>query len=489
MSNKAFVSQTAAQAAPEEHLIEALRERFEGEILRPGDSGYDGARKIWNAMIDRRPGLIARCRSSRDVIAAVNFARDNHMLLSVRGGGHNVAGNAVCEGGLMIDLTLMKEIRVNPERRTAAAQPGVVFGEMDKATQPYGLAAPGGIVSETGIAGLTLGGGFGWLTRKHGFTCDNLLSAEVVTAGGQLVRASPTENADLFWGLCGGGGNFGVVTSFEYQLQPVGPEVLAGTLIYRLEDAAEALRFYRDFSAAAPQELGSMAVFRTAPPAPFLPKELHGKPILAIILCYIGDPGQGEQVVAPLRAHGAPLADGIKRTTFSAHNSSLDPGQPAGMYYYWKSEYVTQIPADAIETLVAFAASMTSPYARLAVFQLGGAIRRHAEQDMAVSHRNAAYVIAINTGWADPQDAAREVQWTRDLWTAVRPFSSGGVYVNFLSADDGDERVRAAYGADKYARLAGLKRKYDPLNLFRMNQNIRPELLQPAAGFSARPGG
>jgi Berberine and berberine like len=265
-----------------------------------------------------------------------------------------------------------------------------------------------------------------------------------------------------------------VVTSFEYQLQPVGPEVLAGTLLYSLEDAGDALRFFRQFTASTPEELGAMAVFRLAPPAPFIPEELHGKPVLAIIVCYTGNPEDGERILEPLREFGGPIFDGIKRTSFAAHNSSLDPGQPAGMNYYWKSEYVTGIAEDAIETLVAYAANMTSPYSRLAVFQLGGAIQRYDEQAMAVSHRNARYIFAINTGWADPNDTQKQVQWTRDLWTAIRPFSSGGVYVNFLSADDGEERVRAANGAAKFERLVQLKSKYDPHNLFQVNQNIKP---------------
>ncbi len=373
-------------------LIDSLQERFQGEIIRPSDAGYDDARTIWNAMIDKYPALIARCTSSDDVIEAVNFARDNNLLLSVRGSGHNVAGNAVSDGGLMIDLSLMKDIHVDPESGIASAQPGVVFGEMDQATQPYGLAAPGGIVSETGIAGLTLGGGFGWLTRKYGFTCDNLVSAEVVTANGELLTASASENSDLFWGIRGGGGNFGVVTSFEYQLQPVGPEVLAGLVIYPLDAAGDVLRFFREFTASTPDELGALAVFRLAPPAPFIPQELHGKPVLAIIVCYVGDVEEGERVVQPLRDFGPPIFDGIKPKPFAAHNSSLDAGQPAGMHYYWKSEYVTEIADDAIETLVAFAANMTSPYSRLAVFQLGGAIQRYDEQAMAVSHRNAEYI-------------------------------------------------------------------------------------------------
>jgi FAD/FMN-containing dehydrogenase len=425
-------------------------------------------------MIDKYPAIIVRSTNSDDVIEAVNFARDNNLLLSVRGSGHNVAGSAVCDGGLMIDLSLMKDIHVDPENGTANAQPGVVFGEMDQATQPHGLAAPGGIVSETGISGLTLGGGFGWLTRKYGFTCDNLISAEIVTAEGKLLTASATENSDLFWGIRGGGGNFGVVTSLKYQLQPVGPEVLAGMIVHPLDAAGDALRFFREFTASTPEELGAAAVFLLAPPAPFIPKELHGKPVLAIIVCYVGDVEEAQRVVQPLRDFGSPIVDGIKPKPFAAHNSSLDAGQPSGLRYYWKSEYVTEIADDAIETLVAHAANMTSPNSRIAVFQLGGAAQRHDEQAMAVSHRNAEYVVAINTGWADPQDTEKQIQWTRDLWTAIRPFSSGGVYVNFLSADDGEDRVRAAYGTAKFERLVQIKNKYDPQNLFQINKNIKP---------------
>ena len=457
-------------------LIQSLQEHSRGEIIRPSDPGYDDARTIWNAMIDKHPALIARCTNSDDVIKAVNFARDNNLLLSVHGSGHNVSGSAVCDGGLMIDLSLMKDIHVDPESGTASAQPGVVFGEMDQATQPHGLAAPGGIVSETGIAGLTLGGGFGWLTRKYGFTCDNLISAEIVTADGKLLTASATENSDLFWGIRGGGGNFGIATSFKYQLQPVGPEVLAGMIIHPLDAAGDVLRFFREFTASTPEELGAAAVFLLAPPAPFIPEELHGKPVLAIIACYAGDVEEAQRVLQPLRDFGHPIADGIKPKPFAAHNSSLDAGQPKGMHYYWKSEYVTEIADEAIETLVASAAKMTSPHSRLAVFQLGGATQRHDEQAMAVSHRNAEYVIAINTGWANPQDTEKQIQWTRDLWTAIRPFSSGGVYVNFLSADDGEDRVRAAYGATKFERLVQLKSKYDPQNLFQVNKNIKPVL-------------
>jgi FAD/FMN-containing dehydrogenase len=464
------------QTLIDEQALAQLASRLRGDLLRPGEEGYEETRSIWNAMIDKRPAAIARCLETNDVVEAVNFARQHELLLSVRGSGHNVAGSALVEGGFMIDLSLMKEIQLDPENQTATAQPGVVFGELDQATQPHGLAAPGGIVSETGIAGLTLGGGFGWLSRKYGFTCDNLLSAEVVTADGEVLTASEAQNPDLFWGIRGGGGNFGVVTSFKFQLQPVGPEVLAGMTLYRLEDAAEALHFFRDFTASAPNELGALAVFRLAPPAPFIPEDLHGKPILAIIVCYLGEVEQGEQVVKPLREYGNPLVDAIKPKPFAEHNSALDAGQPEGMHYYWKSEYMTEIADGAIDALVEYAGKMTSKYTRLALFQLGGAIKQHDEGAMAVSHRNAEYIAAINTGWDDPADTEDRMSWTKDTWQAIRPFSSGGVYVNFLSEDDGEERVRAAYGGgDKLKRLVKLKTKYDPTNLFQMNKNIKPK--------------
>ena len=457
-----------------QHSIDEFRSQLRGDLIQPDDPTYDDVRAVWNAMIDKHPALIARCTNSDDVIQAVNFARDNDVLLSVRGSGHNVAGSAVCDGGLMIDLAPMKDIAVDLENGTATAQPGVVFGELDQATQLAGLAVPSGIVSETGIAGLTLGGGFGWLSRKYGFTCDNLISAEVVTAGGELLTASSSENSDLFWGIRGGGGNFGIVTSFTFQLQAVGPDVMAGLILYPIEAAAEVLRFFRDYTASTPEELGTLAVFRLAPPAPFIPEALHGTPVLAIIVCYVGDIEEGGRVLQPLREFGSPIIDAIKPKPFIAHNTSLDPGQPSGMHYYWKSEYITEIADEAIDELVDAAANMTSPYSRLALFQLGGAIQQHDEQAMAVSHRNAEYIIAINTGWADAQDSEHEMKWTHDLWTAIRPYSSGGVYVNFLSEDDGEDRVRAAYGAAKFERLIQLKSKYDPQNLFRMNKNIQP---------------
>ena len=466
-------SDTAGQ--PEDGSLSGLDDRLRGDLLYPGDQGYDEARTVWNAMIDRYPAAIARCTGTADVVAAVNFAREHNLLFSVRGGGHNVAGKAVVDGGLMIDLSPMKGIHVNPGQQTAIAQPGITLGDLDRETQLFGLATPTGIVSETGLAGLTLGGGFGWLTRKHGFTADNLLSAEVVTAGGEVVRASEEENAGLFWGIRGGGGNFGIVTSFEYQLHPVGPTVLAGLLVYSLEEAPEAIRFYRDFVAGAPDELGSAVVLRLAPPAPFIPEALHGKPVCAILVCYAGEIEAGEQLLQPLRAHGRPLADRIGPKPYVAFQSMLDKGQPAGNYYYSKSEYLTALGDETIATTLAHGATISSPETRVAIMQLGGAASRIDDMATATGHRDAGFVFAINNGWSDPADNERQVQWARDFWRAIRPFSTGGTYVNFLSEGEGQQRVRAAYGPEKYERLVALKQKYDPENLFHLNQNIKPD--------------
>lgn len=454
--------------------VSALNENFNGELRRPDEAGYDKARAIWNRMIDRRPALIAQCANSEDVVAAVNFARENNMLLCVCGSGHNVAGNAVCDDGLMIDLAGMKGIELDLAGGTVSAEPGVVFGELDKVTGAHGLAVPAGIISETGVSGLTLGGGFGWISRKYGLTCDNLVSADVVLANGELVRTSEKENQDLFWGIRGGGGNFGVVTSFTFNLRPIEPEILAGVIMHRIEDAGDVLRAYRDFMDKAPREVGGNGAFRTAPAMDIVPKDLHGKAVVTLVVSYAGDPEEGEKVLKALRDYGNPVFDNIGRKALSAHNSFADAGQPNGMYYYWKSEYVTELPDEALDEIVKFGSQMTSPYSRVGVFRLGGAIKDREDMDMAYSHRAAEYVLAINTGWEHEEESEREMQWTRDFWEAIRPFSMGGVYVNFLSEDDGEDRVRAAYGDEKYARLVQLKSEYDPNNLFRMNQNIKP---------------
>ena len=453
--------------------VTGLARRFRGELIRRDDSTYDGARRVWNGMIDRKPALIARCTAVADVLAAVRFARERELVVAVRGGGHNVAGTAVCDDGVVIDLSPMKAMWVDPVARTARAQPGLLWGEFDHETQPFGLATPGGIVTHTGISGLTLGGGLGWLMRKYGLTCDNLLSADVVTADGELVRASPEENADLFWGLRGGGGNFGIVTSFEYRLHPVGPKVLAGVILHPAAKAREVLDFYRDYVASAPDELMTIVVLRKAPPAPFLPAEVHGQPVVIIAVCYAGSVEEGERVVAPLRRSGEPLVDLIQPTPYVSHQSLIDAGVPHGLNYYWKSEYLPPLSDALIATLTEHAWRVATPASYSALFHMGGAVAREDSEGSAFEDRRVTHALTIDAVWSEPAASEACIAWTREFWEAVRPHSTGRVYVNFLG-EEGQDRVRAAYGATKYERLRALKRKYDPTNFFRMNQNIAP---------------
>jgi FAD/FMN-containing dehydrogenase len=460
--------------ALEESAVQAFRADFRGELVRPGDAGYDSARRIWNGAIDRHPALIARCTGATDVIRAVTSARSQGLLVAVRGGGHGVAGTAVCDGGLVIDLSPMRGIRVDPIARTARAEAGVLWGELDRETQAFGLATTGGIVTHTGIAGLTLGGGIGWLMRKHGLTIDNLLSADLVTADGALLTASAEQNAGLFWGMRGGGGNFGVVTSFKYRLHPVGPAVLAGPIYYAMEDAPALLRFYREYIRTVPDEFMSILNLRHAPAVPFLPREIHGKPVVGVAVCYAGPPEEGERLLRPLRRFGTPLADLIAVKPYRAHQSMFDPVVPHGWHYYWKSWDLMELDDRVIDVIVAHSARITSPLSYSVIFQLGGAVGRVAEDATAYSHRDARHNININAVWTEGDPAAEEhIRWARDFYAALEPLVPGGVYVNFLG-DEGEDRVRAAYGKEKYERLAALKNTYDPTNLFRLNQNIRP---------------
>ena len=453
-------------------VLQAFKAGFKGQVLTPGDPGFEESRKIWNAMIDRRPGLIARCTGTADVVHAVRFARLHGLLSSVRGGGHNIAGLAVCEGGLMIDMSLLKGVWVDPAGRTARAQAGCTLGELDRETQQHGLAAVMGFVSATGIAGLTLGGGFGYLTRRHGWTCDTLVSMEVVTAGGDVVRASADENAELFWALCGGGGNFGIVTSFEYRLFPVGPEILGGAIAWRGEDAAEILEAYAKFSAAAPRELTTVAVLRKAPPAPWLPKEVHGQPIVALFVCYSGPAAEGEALVAPLRRLGRPVADIVMRRPYVQMQSLLDATQPKGRRYYWKSHYLAGIDRRTIDVVVEHAAGIRSPHSAILLFQIQGALGELPAGHSPAGNRDAAYVMNIAGSWEKPEDDEVNIRWARDCFAATRSFSTGGTYVNFLTEEEGRDRIEAAYGAANLQRLAALKRRYDPDNLFRHTKSV-----------------
>lgn len=457
-----------------EDAIEKLKGLIQGDVLLPSHEDYDEVRKIWNAMIDKRPAIIVRCTGPADVIDAVKFAREHDLLVSVRGGGHNVAGTSLCDDGMLIDLSLMKGVRVDPKAKTVRAQAGATLGDLDRETQVFGLALPSGIVTTTGIAGLTLGGGFGWLSRKYGLSCDNLISVDMVTADGEFLTVSETEYEDLFWGLRGGGGNFGIVTSFKYNLKPVGPIVLGGMLLHPMEDAPEFLRFYRDFIADAPEELAVAPILRIAPSAPFLPKEVHGKPVVGIIALYSGSVEEGESVLAPLRQYGKPLVDGIGPKPFRALQSLLDVSTPKGWYYYVKSEFLPPLSDELIDTMVDHASRITSGQTTIAGFHLGGAVSRIEEDATAYSHRNAAYSLIINCAWTDPSDSEKNIKWTRAFWEALQPFSVGGAYINFQSEDEGDDRVKSTYGTTKLQRLSALKKKYDPSNFFRLNRNIKP---------------
>lgn len=441
-----------------------LRSRVRGLVLTAADAGYDAARRIWNAMIDKRPALIVRCAGVADAIEAVRFAASHEALVSVRGGGHNVAGTAVCDGGFMIDLSPMKGIQVDPAARTAWAQPGLLWQEFDHETQAFGLATTGGVVGETGIAGLTLGGGVGWLVRKYGLTCDNLLAADIVTADGQLRRATPEENGELFWALRGGGGNFGVVTAFHYRLHAVST-VFAGLVIHPRSAARDVIRFHRDFIASAPEELTSYVGLITAP---------DGQPVIALASCHCGDLGEGERVLRPLREFGSPLIDDMKPMPYAGIQDVFGPAFPWGHRNYWKSSFLRALPDAAVDAVVEQANQARSPLSAVVLEYYGGAAGRVAADATAFLHREAIYHLLILGQWSDPAEDPTHVGWVRGSWEAVRPWSSGAAYLNALGNDEGTQAVRDAYGAN-YPRLAALKAKFDPMNLFRLNQNIAPQ--------------
>jgi len=456
---------TGPETMLSEAVVEEFRANLRGELICPGDDGYDEARRIWNAMIDKKPALIARCAGVADVIESVDFARANDLLVAVRGGGHNVAGNALCNDGIVIDLSTMKGIRVDPVLRTARAEAGLTWGEFDHETQAFGLATTGGAISTTGIAGLTLGGGLGWLERKYGLTCDNVLSFDMVTAEGQLVTASDTENSDLFWGLRGGGGNFGIVTSFEYQLHEVGPTLLAGMLLHPLEKAKEVLKFYRSFiNAGIPDELIVHCFMLTAP---------DGNLVIAIALCYNGAIEAGEQVVQPLREFGPPLSDFIGPMPYTAVNSMFDASFPPGNHNYWKSQFLDDLSDESIDTIVDHFDTVSSPLTIVGIELVGGAVARISRDATAFSHRDVTYHFIILSGWSNPDEADQHIRWTREFFQKIQPFSSHGGYVNALGDDEEVGRVQSAYGSS-YKRLVSLKDRYDPTNLFRLNQNIPP---------------
>jgi FAD/FMN-containing dehydrogenase len=456
----------------EARKIEEFRGGFEGEVLLPSDEAYESARKIWNAMIDKRPAVIARCATTSDVARGVNFARDNKLMLAVRGGGHNIAGSALCDGGIVIDLSQMKVAHVAPDARRVTIEAGATLADLDAATQAHGLATPVGINSTTGIAGLTLGGGFGWLSRKYGLTVDNLESVEVVTAAGEVIRANATEHPDLFWALRGGGGNFGVVTRFEFRLHPVGPDLLSGLIVYPFADAKSVLRQYHDFARKAPDELTVWVVMRKAPPLPFLPAEVHGKEVVVLALLYAGDPTQGEAIIEPMRQFGTPAGAHVGVQPYAAWQQAFDPLLASGARNYWKSHNFAKLDDGLLDVLIDFVRTLPSPHCEVFIGSLGGAISRQRPDSSAYGQRDAQFLMNVHGRWENPADDQRCISWARELFKAAAPFASGGVYINFMTAEEGD-RVRAAYGGN-YERLARVKQQYDPANLFRTNQNITP---------------
>lgn len=462
---------TARPAVLDEGAVSTFKTGLRGELFRPGDDAYDGARKVWNGMIDRRPALIARCAGVADVIAAVNFAREQGLPVAIRGGSHNVTGNAVCDAGVVIDLSNMKGIRVDPEKRTVRAEGGCTWGDLDHATHVFGLAAPGGIISTTGIAGLTLGGGIGHLTRKYGLSCDNLISADVVLADGSFVTASEKKNPDLFWGLRGGGGNFGVVTSFEFRLHPVS-EVMAGPILWPLEKSREALRLYRDFMDKAPDDLNAFFVFLIVPPGPPFPEHLHNKTLCGVVAMYTGPQAKADAVLAPLRKFGPPALDFFGPLPFPVVQSMFDALVPEGLQNYWKADFVNELSDEVIEAHVTHGPGIPTINSALHIYPVSGAANRVGKGDTAFFYRDAKYVHVIAAMYPNPADTAKNVAWVRDYWSALHPYSAGGAYVNFLM-EEGDERIRATYGAN-YDKLVAVKTKYDPTNLFRLNQNVRP---------------
>jgi FAD/FMN-containing dehydrogenase len=453
--------------------LQELAAGLGGRLVTQSSGDYEEVRAMWNAMIETRPALIARCTSAADVQACVRFAAANDLLFSIRGAGHNIAGSALVEGGFTIDLSQMREVEVDPVSATAVIQPGATLGDVDAATAEHGLALPIGINSTTGIAGLTLGGGFGWLSRKHGLTIDSLLSADVVTVGGDMLTASETENEDLFWGLRGGGGNFGVVTSFTFGLYEVGPELLCGLVVHPFSDAPDLMRYYREFAGSCPDELTLWMVLRDAPPLPFLPEEVHGTKVVVLAFVYAGDPAEGERLIAPLRAHGNPHGEHVGVIPFAGFQQAFDPLLTPGARNYWKSHNFASLEDGVMEEILSAMETLPSPQTEIFVAQVGGAAARLPIDSTAYPHRDAAYVLNVHTRWEDESDDRLCIDWARAFFDATAPYSTGGVYMNFVSEAADAARVQAAYGSS-YPRLRELKAKYDPDNVFRTNLNVRP---------------
>ena len=469
-----MTASTAQPPQPVNKDIDQLKTRLRGSVILPGDAVYDEARSVWNGMIDRRPAAIARCLGVADVVACVNFARETGMPLALKAGGHNIAGLAVCNDGLVADLSWMRGVWVDPATRTARAQAGCLLGDLDRETQLHGLATALGFVSATGIAGLTVGGGFGYLSRRFGWTSDTVLSMEVVIADGRIVRASPHENRDLLWALSGGGGNFGVVTNFEYKLFPVGPEIIGGAIAWPAEDAGAVLELHRKITESAPPEFACVAALRIAPPAPWLDKSIHGKPIALLVACDTGNITDAEKRAGQIKSFGRPVGDIIQRRPYLTQQSLLDATQPKGRRYYWKSEYLPSLTPELYRDFLEHSRGISSPHSAIVLFPLGGAIAQQRDDYSAVGNRDAAWVLNITAAWDKPEDDAGNIAWARGTWEKMRKYSTGGTYINFLTADEGSDRMRAAYGKN-YDRLVEVKTKWDPQNLFRANKNIAPK--------------
>ncbi len=452
--------------------IEKLKSKVKGKVILPTDPGYNEARKIWNAMIDRRPAVIVQCAYAADVPHAISFARDNGLEISIRGAGHNIAGNAVCDDGVMIDFSKMRNVHVDAEKRLAHVEPGATLGDVDKATQAHGLATPLGINSTTGIAGLTLGGGFGWLTRKYGMTVDNLVSAEMVTADGSQIRVSDKENTELFWAIRGGGGNFGVVTRFEFKLYPVGPEIIAGLLVFPFDQARQVLKKYREFAISAPEEINVWVILRKAPPLPFLPANVHGKEVVVLAVFYAGDNTEAQKLIEPLRSFGDAHGEHIGAQPYAQWQQAFDPLVTPGARNYWKSHNFSELSDGALDSIIQFAGKLPTPQCEIFLALIAGASNRISADATAYGHRDTKIVLNVHGRWDDSADDKRCVVWARDFFKASAPYASAGAYVNFMTEDEAD-RIAAAYGSN-FARLAQIKRKHDPGNIFHLNQNIKP---------------
>jgi len=458
-----------------EGAVNNLKKSVRGPVIQPKDSNYDEVRRIWNGMIDRHPALIVQCLEARDVAPAIRFAREQNLEISVRGAGHNIAGNALTEGGLMIDFSKMKKVRVDPQNKRAFVQPGATLNDVDATTQAYGLATPLGINSTTGVAGLTLGGGFGWLTRQYGFTIDNLISAKVVTADGQHLTASNKENKDLFWAIRGGGGNFGIITEFEFALHEVGPEIYGGLLVFPLEQARHVMEQYREFVRSAPLESTTLAILRQAPPLPFLPEDVHGKEVIVLATFYNGDVEKGDDLANYLRKFGKPVGEHLGVQPYVQWQQAFDPLLTPGARNYWKSHNLTRLSDGLITSTLEYAKKMPSPHCEILFGYIAGVFNKIATDAMAFAHRDTQYIMNVHGRWEDPKQDNQCITWSRNLFEASKPFASAGVYVNFMTEDEVD-RVISAYGSN-YERLVQLKQKYDPDNLFHLNQNIKPKLM------------